>query len=554
MQREGLIVAMTGDAVNDAAALKQADIGVAMGSGSEVTKQAGRMILTDDNFGTLVHAVEIGRRVYEKIVSYVRFQMTQLLALVILFVVASAFNVNKGVALTPSMVLYLLFFVTVPGVVVIAIDPGDPEVMHRPPRDPKVPITNRAALMSWVLYAVALFVAAFIPLVAGPDTVHPTTASASLTMTFVVMGLGTVFNGLTNRRDPASGLDPPIFKAAVVSLFPVIMLVLATQLPVLQSGLITRVVERPRVVGLHRAGAVAACRRRDQQVAAPPPVAAANHHQRAGGGDRRPGRGGGMSAKETNGAKAVKAVKAVKAAKAKVADPAAGTRMKRKDYERELRRLHGELVAMQEWVKSTGAKVCIVFEGRDTAGKGGTIKAITERVSPRVFRVIALPAPNDRERSQMFIQRYIPHLPAAGEVVIFDRSWYNRAGIERVMGFATEEQVQKFLDGSAAGGTHDGRVRHHPGQVLARSQPRRADPPAREPHPRPAQDLEALGHGPQVLQPLVGLRARPRRHVPGHRHRVGTLVRRPHRRQAPRPAQHHHAPLEPRSVRSAGAP
>ena len=121
--------------------------------------------------------------------------------------------------------------------------------------------------------------------------------------------------------------------------------------------------------------------------------------------------------------------------------------MKRKDYERELRPLHGELVAMQEWVKATGAKVCIVFEGRDTAGKGGTIKAITERVSPRVFRVIALPAPNDRERSQMFIQRYIPHLPAAGEVVIFDRSWYNRAGIERVMGFATEDQVQKFLDG-----------------------------------------------------------------------------------------------------------
>jgi polyphosphate kinase len=125
----------------------------------------------------------------------------------------------------------------------------------------------------------------------------------------------------------------------------------------------------------------------------------------------------------------------------------AGTRMKRKDYERQLRPLHGELVAVQEWVKSTGAKVCVVFEGRDTAGKGGTIKAITERVSPRVFRVVALPAPDQRERSQMFIQRYIPHLPAGGEVVIFDRSWYNRSGIERVMGFATEEQVQKFLDG-----------------------------------------------------------------------------------------------------------
>jgi Ca2+-transporting ATPase len=239
MQREGLIVAMTGDAVNDAAALKQADIGVAMGSGSEVTKQAGRMILTDDNFGTLVHAVEIGRRVYEKIVSYVRFQMTQLLALVILFVVASAFNVNSGVALTPSMVLYLLFFVTVAGVVVISMDPGDPEIMGRPPRDPKVPITNPAALLSWLLYATVLFVAAFIPLVAGPDRAQPSTPSASVTMTFVVMGLGTVWNALSNRRAPASGLDAPIFKAVVVSLFPIVMLVLATQLPSLQSGLLT---------------------------------------------------------------------------------------------------------------------------------------------------------------------------------------------------------------------------------------------------------------------------------------------------------------------------
>jgi len=120
--------------------------------------------------------------------------------------------------------------------------------------------------------------------------------------------------------------------------------------------------------------------------------------------------------------------------------------MKRKDYERELRTLQGELVAMQEWVRKTGAKVCVVFEGRDTAGKGGTIKAITERVSPRVFRVIALPTPSERERSQMYLQRYVPHLPAAGEVVIFDRSWYNRAGVERVMGFCTEEEVHRFLE------------------------------------------------------------------------------------------------------------
>src|SRR4051795_11887166 len=115
------------------------------------------------------------------------------------------------------------------------------------------------------------------------------------------------------------------------------------------------------------------------------------------------------------------------------------------DYERELARLHGELVKLQQWVVHKGLKVCIVFEGRDGAGKGGAIKAIAERVSPRVFRVVALPAPTEREKSQMYIQRYIQHLPAAGEVVIFDRSWYNRAGVERVMGFCTEDQARHFL-------------------------------------------------------------------------------------------------------------
>ena len=126
--------------------------------------------------------------------------------------------------------------------------------------------------------------------------------------------------------------------------------------------------------------------------------------------------------------------------------PEASSKMKTKDYEREMRRLHGELVAMQEWVKATGAKVCIVFEGRDTAGKGGTIKRITERVSPRVFKVVALSAPSEREKSQMYVQRYMTHFPAAGEVVIFDRSWYNRAGVERVMGFCTPEQTERFLE------------------------------------------------------------------------------------------------------------
>jgi len=119
--------------------------------------------------------------------------------------------------------------------------------------------------------------------------------------------------------------------------------------------------------------------------------------------------------------------------------------LKRKDYEQHLFELHVELVKLQEWVKHKGLKVCIAFEGRDGAGKGGTIKAITERVSPRVFRVVALPAPTEREKTQMYIQRYLPHLPAAGEVVIFDRSWYNRAGVERVMGFCTQEELKWFL-------------------------------------------------------------------------------------------------------------
>ncbi len=125
-------------------------------------------------------------------------------------------------------------------------------------------------------------------------------------------------------------------------------------------------------------------------------------------------------------------------------------KMKRKEFDKELRKLQVELVKLQEWVKASGAKICVVFEGRDTAGKGGVIKRIAERVSPRVFRVVALPAPTDREKTQMYFQRYMPHLPAAGEVVIFDRSWYNRAGVERVMGFATEEEVQYFLKYAAA--------------------------------------------------------------------------------------------------------
>jgi P-type Ca2+ transporter type 2C len=156
-----------------------------------------------------------------------------------LFVAASVFNINQGVALTPTMVLYLLFFATVPGVVIITVDPGDPDVMNRPPRDPNVPITNRTAILMWILYGAVLFLAALVPLAAGPDEPSVDRASASMTMTFVVMGLGTVFNALTNRRDPTNGLSPPILQALAISFVPVALIVLATQLQGLQAALLT---------------------------------------------------------------------------------------------------------------------------------------------------------------------------------------------------------------------------------------------------------------------------------------------------------------------------
>jgi polyphosphate kinase len=123
-----------------------------------------------------------------------------------------------------------------------------------------------------------------------------------------------------------------------------------------------------------------------------------------------------------------------------------GTRLKRKQFEKELRRLQAELCKLQDWIKYKGLRIIVIFEGRDAAGKGGTIRAITERVSPRVFRLVALPSPSDREKSQMYMQRYMQHFPAAGEMVIFDRSWYNRAGVERVMGFCTKQEYQRFLE------------------------------------------------------------------------------------------------------------
>ena len=230
---------MTGDAVNDAAALKQADIGVAMGSGSEVTKQAAKMILTDDNFGTLVHAVELGRSIYEKIALYVRYQMSQLLSLVILFLTASLFNIASGVALTPMMVLFLNFLVASAPVVVILLEPINPGLMSRPPRDPSVPLTNPKEVVRWLIYGSTLFLVTLVPLLWGPDEPSAVDPTASMTMAFAVMAFGTVLTGLAVRRDPQSGF-PPSLKVAGILAIPVALTIISTQWDALQRLLGTQ--------------------------------------------------------------------------------------------------------------------------------------------------------------------------------------------------------------------------------------------------------------------------------------------------------------------------
>lgn len=246
MQRSGQVVAMTGDAVNDAAAIKQADIGVAMGSGSEVTKQAARLVLTDDNFSTLVHAVELGRSIYQKITAYIRFQMSQLIGLVVLFLAASVFDIADGVAMTPMMVLFLNFFVCVFPVIAIMLDPVGPGIMDRAPRDPTQGISNGHAVRRWILYGAILCLSSGAPLVLGPDTPTPDHATASMTMAFVVMGLGSVLSGLVLRREPESGLAAPLLSAVKVLSVPAILVVLATELGFLQGWLTTQSLSGPQ--------------------------------------------------------------------------------------------------------------------------------------------------------------------------------------------------------------------------------------------------------------------------------------------------------------------
>ena len=224
-------------------------------------------------------------------------------------------------------------------------------------------------------------------------------------------------------------------------------------------------------------------------------------------------------------------------------DASASKKMKRKLYEKELRKLQVELCHLQQWVKAKNLRAIILFEGRDTAGKGGTIKAITERVSPRIFRVVALPAPSDREKAQMFFQRYMRYFPAAGEVVIFDRSWYNRAGVEYVMGFCTPEEHKRFLTFARKSSS----ILSMPASSWSKSGSSRQGGTGEtfcRPDQRSAPAMEAEPDGRFVVQPLVRLLQSARRDVQSHEFKTCAVVRHPFERQAPRAPQLHLARAE----------
>jgi len=223
-------------------------------------------------------------------------------------------------------------------------------------------------------------------------------------------------------------------------------------------------------------------------------------------------------------------------------------KLSNKAHERELKKLHVELVKLQQWVVAKGLKVCILFEGRDGAGKGGTIEAITGRVSPRVFRVMALPAPTEREKSQMYMQRYVAHLPAAGEVVIMDRSWYNRAGVERVMGFCTPQEAMKFLQGVPL----VERALVESGIILLKFwlevSPEEQEHRLRDRIDEGRKVWKLSPDGRQVLRQVGRLHRSPRRHVRGHRFVLGTVVRGALRGQEARAPERHQPPAGARAL------
>ena len=229
---------------------------------------------------------------------------------------------------------------------------------------------------------------------------------------------------------------------------------------------------------------------------------------------------------------------ALDAAPAEPLAPAEPRRLGKKDYEAELRRLQRRARrSSQEWVKDEGLKVVVLFEGRDAAGQGRRDQADHRALNPRVARVVALPAPTEREKTQWYFQRYVAHLPAAGEIVLFDRSWYNRAGVERVMGFCDEEEYQEFLRSCPEFERMLVRSGDHPRQVLVQRQRRGAGAPLPGPHRRPDQALEALPDGPRVADALGRVLAGQGRDVRPHGHQAGAVVRGPLRRQEAGPAQ-----------------